>query len=147
MPSIIPSYVYSLFAAIIVGTIVVCSCSLSTLDIKTEAENQQLINVGKYVATESLTLLDFSSKDNQNVTHSLELPSQIGNKIYWIRIANDSSNAWVESGFGTNVSSSQSQICLPANILASGSYISGYGRAFLHCTSENQTITLTLIGG
>jgi hypothetical protein len=45
MPLIIPSYVYTLFASLIVGTIVVSACSLSTLNVKTEAENQQLTNI------------------------------------------------------------------------------------------------------
>ena len=37
MPSIIPGYVYSIFAALIVGAIIVCSCSVSMLNIKNEA--------------------------------------------------------------------------------------------------------------
>jgi hypothetical protein len=147
MPSIIPTYVYSLFAALIVGTLIVCSCSLSTLNIRNEAKNQQLANISKYVATESLNLLSYTTEENQNTTHFLDLPVQIGNQIYWVHITNDSSGAWVQSGFGTTVTSSQTQICIPANVVASGTYISSYGRPFLQCTSENQTVTLTLIGG
>ena len=147
MPSIIPSYVYSLFAALIVGTIIVCSCSLLTLNIKNEAEQQQLTNLSKYVATESLNLLSYSTEDNHNTTHFLNLPSQIGNQIYWIQISNDSFSAWVESGFGLTVTSSRAHVSIPINILASGTFISSYGRAFLQCTSENQTTTLTLISG
>ena len=100
MVSIIPSYVYSLFAALIVGTIIVSSCSLSMVNIKNEAENQQLANVDEYVATQSLTLITQITQDNQNTTQFLDLPSQIGNQEYWISITNDSSSAWVESGFG-----------------------------------------------
>jgi len=147
MPSIIPSYVYSLFAALIVGTIIVCSCSLSTLNIRNEARNQQLSNISKYVATESLNLLSYTMEDSQNTTRFLDLPAQIGNQIYWVEMANDSSGAWVKSGFGTNVISSQTQIYIPANVVASGTFISSYGRPFLQCTSENQTVTLTLISG
>ena len=147
MPSIIPGYVYSLFAALIVGTIIVCSCSLSTLNIKNEAKNQQLTNISKYVATEGLNLLSYATKDNQNATQFLNLPSQIGNQIYWIQIANDSSGVWAESGFGTTVTSSPERIYVPANVGASGIFISSYGRAILQCTSENQTVTLTLMSG
>jgi hypothetical protein len=145
MPSIIPSYVYSLFAALIVGTIIVYSCSLITLNIRNEAENQQLTNINKYVATESLTLLTYTTEDKQNTTQFLNLPSQIGNQIYWIRIANDSSSTWVESGFGITVTQSQLRIYIPVNIVASGTFISSYGMPFLHCYSDNQTATLTLI--
>jgi hypothetical protein len=144
MPSIIPSYVYSLFAALIVGTIIVSSCSLSTLNIKNEAENQQLTNIDEYVATQSLTLLTHASENNQNTTQLLDIPSQIGNQRYWISITNDSSGAWVESGFGATVNPSYPRLYIPAQIDASGAFISGSGRAFLQCHSENQTVTLTL---
>lgn len=147
MPSIIPSYVYSLLAALIVGAIIVSSCSLSTLNIKNEAENQQLTNIDEYVATQSLTLLTHTTEDNQNTTQFLAVPSQIGNQRYWISIANDSSSAWVQSGFGTNVMPSQPRIYIPAKIAASGTFISGSGRAFLQCYSKNQTVTLTLTSG
>jgi len=145
MPSIIPSYVYSLFAALIVGTIIVYSCSLCALNIKNEAEHQQLTNISKYVATESLNLLSYANQDSQNTTHFLDLPSQVGNQIYWLRIESDSSGAWVESGFGSTIAKSQVKISIPGNIVASGSLISGFGRAFLQCTSDSQEITLTLI--
>jgi hypothetical protein len=144
MPSIIPSYIYSLFAALIVGTIIISTCSVSTLNIKNEAKNQQLANLNKYVATESLNLLS-STKSDQNTTQFLNLPLQVGNQIYWVRIASDSSGTWVESGFGTTVSSSQSRICIPANILASGIFFSSYGRPFLQCYTDNGTVTLTLV--
>ena len=147
MPTIIPSYVYSLFAAIIVGSIIVYACSLSTLNIRNEAGNQQLSNIDEYVATQSLTLLTHTTEDNQNSTQYLDIPSQVGNQPYWIRIANDSSSAWVESGFGTNVTSSQPHIYIPAQVSASGAFISGSGKALLQCHSENQIVTLTLTNG
>ncbi len=127
----------------IVGTIIVCSCSLATLNIKNEAENQQLTNINKYVATESLNILS-STEADQNTTQFLNLPSQVGNQIFWIRIENDSFGAWVESGLGTTVGESQSRIYIPADILASGTFVSSFGRAFLLCNSDNQTVTLTL---
>jgi hypothetical protein len=144
MVTIIPSYVYSLFAALMVGTIIVSACSISMLSVKNDAKKQQLSNIDKYVATEGIALLTYASQNSQNITQFLDLPSQIGNQIYWISIENDSSGAWVESGFGTSVIQSETQIYIPANIAASGTFISSFGRAFLHCYSNNQTITLTL---
>ncbi len=47
MPSIIPGYVYSIFAALIVGTIIVYACSISTLNVKNQANNQQLKNIDR----------------------------------------------------------------------------------------------------
>ena len=143
MVTIIPSYMYSIFAALIVGTIIVSSCSVSMVNIRNEAENQQLTNVDEYVAAQSLTLITHVTEDGQNTTQFLDLPSQIGNQEYSISIANDSSSAWVESGFGSTVQN-QPQIYIPAEINASGTFVSGWGRAFLQCYCENQTVTLTL---
>ncbi len=144
MPSLIPSYVYSLFAALIVGSIVVYTCSLSTLNIQNQAEEQRLANITEYVALESMTLLSHSPEDDWNMTAFLDMPYQIGNQRYWIQIRKDSSNVWIESGFGTTIGSGYSRVCLPANVEASGSFLSGLGRAVLQCQSENQVVTLTL---
>ena len=143
MVTIIPGYVYSIFAALIVGAIIVASCSLSMMNIKNEAENQQLANVDEYVAAQSLTLVTHVAEDGQNATQFLDLPSQIGNQEYSISITNDSSTAWVESGFGSAVQN-QPQIYIPAEVNASGTFVSGWGRAFLQCYSENHTVILTL---
>jgi len=143
MVTIIPGYVYSIFAALIVGTIIVSSCSLSMINIKNEAENQQLANVDEYVAAQSLTLVTHVIEDGQNTTQFLDLPSQIGNQEYSISIANDSSTAWVESGFGLSVQN-QPQIYIPAQINASGTYVSGWGMPVLQCYYQNQIVTLTL---
>ena len=143
MVTIIPGYVYSIFAALIVGAIIVASCSAAMVNVKNEAENQQLANVDEYVAAQSLTLIMHVTEDGQNATEFLNLPSQIGDQEYSISIANDSSSAWVESGFGASVQS-QPQIYIPAEISASGTFVSGWGRAFLQCCYENQTVILTL---
>jgi len=95
------------------------------------------------VAAQSLTLIMHVTEDGQNATQFLNLPSQIGDQEYSISIANDSSSAWVESGFGASVQS-QPQIYIPAEISASGTFVSGWGRAFLQCCYENQTVILTL---
>ena len=144
MPSIIPGYVYSIFAALIVGAIIVYVCGISTLNVKNEANNQQLKNIDAYVATQSLKVLSQTTENNQNSTQFLEIPSSIGNQRFWIRIDSDSSGAWIESGFGTIVSSKNPQITIPAKVDASGYFISGSGRAKLQCHFENQTVTLTL---
>jgi hypothetical protein len=144
MPSIIPGYVYSLFAALLVGAIIVYSCNLASLTIRTQATNQQLKNIDEYVATECLMLKSHTSEENQTTTQFLDVPSQVGNQIFWIQVANDSQGAWVESGFGRTVSSSELHTAIPAEVNASGIFISGSGRAILVCHFENQTATLTL---
>jgi len=144
LPSIIPGWVYTLFAALIVGTIIVSACSLVTVNVKNEAENQQLTNINEYVATQSLILLTRTTQVSQNVTQFLNLPPSVGNQMYWIYIENDSTGVWVASGLGSTVDLSQPRIYIPAEVAASGIYVSSYGRAFLQCYSANQTLSLTL---
>ncbi len=146
MPSIVPGYVYSLFAAVIVGTMIVFSCSVLASSVKNQAETQQLTNVEKYVATQSLKLITDALDNNVNSTQFLELPSAIGTQQYWIRIANDSQRVWVEAGFGTQLTKSQSNILIPAILSASGEFVSSSGRACLNCYVENQTLVLKLMG-
>lgn len=147
MPSIIPGYVYSLFAALIVGTIVVASCSAVMLNIKNNAESQQLSNITEYIAAQSIVLLSQSNGNNSNSTQNLELPSQIGTQAYWIRITNDSNKAWIEAGFGTTPIHNQHESTIPASVTASGTIVSTSGRASLNCVIENQSIVLKLTEG
>ncbi len=144
MPTIIPGYVYSLFAALIVGTIVLCACSVSAVNIRNEASTQQLSNIDEYVAAQSLNLLAHTTADNQNSTLSLDIPGSIGNELFWVRLGSDAAGAWVESGFGTNPSEARTRMSIPATVVASGTFISSYGHARLECRFENQVATLTL---
>ncbi len=114
MPSIIPGYMYSLFAALMVGAIVIYACSVGTLGIQHRAEKQQLLNIDEYVAAQSLTLLSQTTHENQNATQHLNLPVQVGNQRFWIRLVNDNSGAWVESGFGAEANPTDMRVEVPA---------------------------------
>jgi hypothetical protein len=143
MPSTIPGYVYSLFAALIVGTIIVSTCSVSMGNIKAKAETQQLTNLNQYVAAQSLSLVA-DSNVNQNSTQTLDFPQQIGNQRFWVYLSSDSSGAWVQSGFGATANLNQPKFYIPGQIEASGLYVSGVGSAVLVCSLENQVVTLKL---
>jgi len=147
LPSIIPSYVYTLFASLIVGTIVIAACGLSTVNVKAEAEKQQLSNIAEYVATESLELISHATAENLTSTLHLDVPQLIGNQRYWIKIANDSAKTWVEVGFGTATLSSEQRAYIPSEVAASGTYISGSGVANLECYADSSGVHLTLFGG
>jgi phosphodiesterase/alkaline phosphatase D-like protein len=147
MPSIIPSYVYTLFASLIVGTIVISACGLSTVNVKSEAEKQQLSNIAEYVATESLELVSNAAAENLTSTLHLDVPQLIGNQRYWVRIANDSARAWVEAGFGTTPLSSLQRTYIPSEVAASGTYTSGSGAAIIDCHADSTGVYLTLSGG
>jgi hypothetical protein len=147
VPSIIPSYIYTLFASIIVGTLVISACGLSTANVKAEAEKQQLSNIAEYVATESLQLISRATVENLTSTLHLNVPQLIGNQRYWIRIASDSAKTWVEVGFGTTAFSSEQLAYIPSDASASGTYISGSGAATLECNSDGSGVYLALSGG
>jgi phosphodiesterase/alkaline phosphatase D-like protein len=147
MPSMIPSYVYTLFASIIVGTIVISACGLSTANLKHEAEKQQLSNISEYVATESLELISHATAENLTSTLHLNVPSLIGNQRYWIKIANDTAKSWVEVGFGTTAISSEQRTYIPSAVNASGTYTSGSGAAIVECYADSAGVHLTLSGG
>lgn len=144
MPTIIPGYVYSLFAALIVGTIIVTSCSVATLSIRNNAQNHELTNINEYVAAQSLSLMAHTIGANQNSSQFLEMPTAIGAQRFWVSIQNDTSGAWVQSGFGVVPNVSQPKFYIPAEVNASGVFVSGSGRPMLQCCSVNQTVTLTL---
>jgi hypothetical protein len=147
LPSIIPSYVYTLFASIIVGAILICACGLSTVNIRHEAEKQQLSSVADYVVTKSLELISYASTDNLTSTLHLDVPLLIGNQAYWLQIANDSDSAWVEIGFGTSVQSSGHRAYIPSEVSAEGTYVSGVKSACLECYMNDSNVCLMLSGG
>ena len=144
MPSIIPSYLYSVFAALLVGAILVYACSASTINMKNEAIYQQLTNVNEYVATQSLMLISQTTENSQNTSQIIDIPPQIGNQPFWIRLQNDTSGTWVESGFGSNSVDNGRRVYVPAVVAALGSYESGSGRAMLSCYFDENTLKLVL---
>jgi len=146
LPSIIPSYVYSLFASLIVGAIIVSSCGLSIASVKQHAEEQQLSTIANYVASESMQLISSNSNDNLISTVLLDLPSLIGGQRYWIHLANDSSRAWVEIGFGAVIELTGRRAEIPADIFAYGFYVSGSGQIWLRSYCNDNGVHLTVEG-
>jgi hypothetical protein len=136
VPSFIPNYIYTIFAMIIVGALIIGMAGLATSNLRQEAEKQQLSNIAGYVATKSLELASNAPTANSTSTVFLDIPTLIGAQRYWIRIANDSTKAWVETGFGTSVFPSEHRTEIPLDMSASGTFVSGSGRAFLRCYSS-----------
>jgi hypothetical protein len=147
LPSIIPSYVYTLLASIAVGALLIYSFDMSTVGTKNEAENQQLTNLAEYVATRSCELVSAAAANNLSTSLALDIPPLIGTQRYWIQLGNDSSAAWVECGYGTTPSSSEQQVTIPSEVSASGAYISDSGSAILECSANSTGTYLQLFGG
>jgi hypothetical protein len=147
MPSIIPSYVYTLFASMIVGSLLVVTFSLSTVNIKNEAEKQQLTGLSEYVATKSCELLSTIKTNRLAMNLTLNLPSLIGNQRYWVKLENDSYSAWVEVGYGTKPQSTEHRVPVPSDASSSGVFIGGSGSAILECYIQDAATYLKLSGG
>lgn len=138
---------YTIFATIIVGTLVIGMCALAAAEIKAEAEKQQLSNIADYVATKGMELIASAPSANFSLKAALDVPSLIGNQRYWIQIANDTSKTVVNVGFGTSAVFSGQDVVIPAQVYASGVYVSGSGAAFLQYQSNSTGVYLTLLGG
>jgi len=147
MPSILPSYVYTLFASMIVGSLLIVTFSLSTVNIKNEAEEQQLKGLSEYVATKSCELLSTIKTNRLSVNFTLNLPSLIGNQRYWVKLENDSYSAWVEVGYGTKPQSTEHRVPVPSDASVSGEFIGGSGSAILECYTQDAATYLKLAGG
>lgn len=143
MVSSIPSYMYSLFASLIIGSILVCAVTVETNSIRGSANQQQLENIQQYVAAQALTLITQTTIEGQTTTQYLDIPSAIGNQRFYIHLSSDESSAWVTSGFNQNITLSRASE-VPAKAEAQGSILSGQGRPLLECHYQNQIATLTL---
>lgn len=144
MVSSIPGYMYSLFASLIIGSILVCAVTVETMTIRSNADQQQLENIQRYVAAQALTLIAQTTIEGQNTTQYLDLPSAIGNQRFYISLDSDRESAWVTSEFDNNTSLSGNPTEVPAKATAQGSFLSGSGRPLLQCHYQNQVVTLTL---
>jgi len=131
----------------IVGSLLIVTFSLSTLNIKSEADNQQLRTLAEYVATKSCELLSATTSNKLTVNFTLDLPTLVGNQRYWIQLENDSSSVWVEIGYETAPQPTEPQFQIPAKVSASGIYISGSGPAILQCQTRDAETHLELSGG
>jgi hypothetical protein len=102
--------------------------------LRVSSEVQQLRNLMTYVAAKSSDLLTLASTTNGTAKFTLQMPSTIGTKQYWLRLRNSSENAWLEGGLGNlPVEETELLIYLPKEALATGYYVGGYGAARLKC--------------
>jgi hypothetical protein len=146
MPTFIPSYVYTLFASLIVGTLIIAACGMEISNLKREAEQQQLSNIAGYVTSESMDLLSGSQADNFTASTWLNLPSDIAGQAFWVQLDNDSATAWVNTGFGVPVGATENCVFIPSDVYASGTFTSGSGRALLQCYANGTGVHLTITG-
>jgi len=147
MPSIIPSYVYTLFACMVVGALLIMASSVSIANVKNQADLQKLKNIADSVATDGFELVSQVRTNNLTANVILNVPISVGNQRYWLRLDNDAFRSWVDIGFGTNPLSSQQRTYIPSMVSASGTFVSGDGFPELRCYLNDSTLCLELSGG
>ena len=146
MPSIIPSYLYTFFALILVGTILIGTFGSFAVSLKQIPEEKMLKNIVDYVAAESMELINCvtTMSEEAAVKAVLNIPSTINHKQYWLRLNTNSEYTFVEAGFGTIPTKARFKIYLPADVLVSGEIIGGFGKALLTCQRTDSGIYLSL---
>lgn len=134
MPSITPSYLYTFVALIAVSTLLVFSFIAYVDVLRFSSEIGQLTNLMDRVASKGTELLMLTMTTNATSEASIQMPTAIGSKHYWLKICSDSSRTWLEGGFGNKpVEGTELRVYLPNEASATGSYIGGYGAAYLKC--------------
>ena len=146
MPTIIPSYLYTFFALILVGTILIGTFGSFAVSLKQIPEEKMLKNIVDYVAAESMELINCVTTMSEEATARavLNIPSTINHKQYWLRLNTNSKYASIEAGFGAIPTQARFKIYLPADVSASGEIIGGFGKALLTCQRTDSGIYLSL---
>jgi len=137
LPSITPAYLYTFIALLAVSTILVFSFMAYADTLRAVSETKQLKNLMDYVGAKATELLTLTITRNTTAETYLQMPTTIGTQQYWLQLHNDSSQAWVDGGFGnTPVTETELHVYLPREASATGFYVGGYGAAHLKCNAS-----------
>jgi len=150
LPSVASSHLYTFLALTIVSTLLVFSFSSYASTVRTLPEIEQLRNILDHVAAKGNELLTLVTTTNSTVQTFVQLPTTIGYREYWIRIRNDTSNAWVEGALGKiGDGGTEYLVFFPKKVSTSGCYIGGYGPAILECYMNGSIpqLNLSSVGG
>jgi len=146
LPAIAPSYLYTFIAMIAVSTLLVASFMAYANALRASSETTQLENLIDNVAAKSTELLTLTLSTNASAETFIQMPTTIGDKVYWLQLRNDSERAWLEGGFGNApVEAAEMRVYLPKEATASGFYIAGYGAAHLKCENHAGLMQITLV--
>lgn len=145
MPSITPSYLYTIIALIAVSSLLVLSFMAYTDAFRFSSELKQLKNLMDYVAAKGTELLTLAIVTNATAETFLQMPTAIGNKQYWLQLCNDSAKAWLEGGFGNMpMKGTELRVYIPKKTSAEGYYMGSYGAALLKCEASSETPQIIL---
>jgi hypothetical protein len=150
VPSIATSHFYTFVALTTISTILIFYFSAYASSTRATPKVEVLKEILDHVAAEGNQLVTLVTTTNSTAHLTVQLPSAIGNQEYWIRVRNDSSEAWIEGGLGHTMNDETSlRVFLIGKISTSGHYLSGYGPAILECYMNGSVpqLNLSSLGG
>ncbi len=135
MPSQATNYFYTLVAMGVISLMLTNAFEGQVGALEVTAEKKELRRLMEAVAAEGAELMSITEATGATVKVSIETPTTMGNRQYWVRLTSDGSKAWVEGGFGDPWTGTLlREAFLPWNVSASGTYRGGYGTLSLNCT-------------
>lgn len=150
MPSTIPGHIYTMVALAVIGSLLVATVNSYTTSLRSMSELEQLRKLLGIAAANGNDLVTLVANTNSSAQSIVQLPASIGTQLYWLRMRNDSSNAWIEGAFGLIVDEAPShRVYLPKGISTSGEFASGYGPAVFraYMNGSNLQLNLSSLGG
>lgn len=147
MPVITPSYLYTFFATLAVGSILAFAFMNYAESIKISAEIKELRDLLNNVAAKVTELVNMVEEKDAVIEVSIQAPASIGGKKYWLRLMNESKKVWIEGYFGGSpFNNTYLKVYTPTDAIASGQYFGGYGAIILECKRINGQIVVTISG-
>jgi len=145
MPSQATSYFYTIVAMGVVALMITNAFKVQVAGLEAVSDRQALRELLEAVATEATELIAFTEATNATAKVSLQTPTLIGDKEYWIRLHSDSTEAWVEGAFGEPwMGSPDFRVELPWGVDASGTYRGGFGVLMMNSTIQGGDPAVTL---
>ena len=145
MPSIALNHIYSFFALITVSSILITSFGAYATTLRNIPESKQLNNLIKHIANIGSELVTLTETTNSTSKVTLQLPSRIGIKRYWIRLTNDSQKTWIEGALGAVYQGDlATRIYILPHVEATGNYTSESDPACLECSLNGSRVILSL---
>jgi len=145
MPSQATSYFYTIVAMGVVALMITNAFKIQVAGLEAVSDRQALRELLEAVATEATELIAFTEATNATAKVSLQTPTLIGDKEYWIRLHSDATEAWVEGAFGEPWTGNPDyRVELPWGVDASGTFRGGFGTLMMNCTIQGGVQTVVL---
>lgn len=145
MPSQATSYLYTIVAMGVIALMITNAFKIQVAGLKAVSDRHELREILEAVATEATELIAFTEATNATAKVSLQTPTLIGDKEYWIRLYSDTSEAWVEGAFGEPwVGNPDFRVELPRGVVASGTFRGGFGTLMMNGSIQGGDPAVTL---